>query len=313
ELAAFFQSLGPSLEAIDAGLAAPFLLQPPVEDLRQMQESDAYLYRIVVILAGYGRWEAEQHDSCATGIDRLLDAYRLAQQMSADLQASTTAAIPLQALCLAVHRGNCGADDVQTGLSRLTDAGPPFPDAQTLLENDWRRFQLQADNFLDDSVGSERVGLALFGSRRIDKQVNWIVERKGQLIELAGLRPAELEARLPELGESPDHLWYFGDPVNRLRRMNSTYYQTLSAYETTRLVLALELWKKRDGAYPATLDALVPGILEALPPEPFTGSAYRYTPVEDGYRLDTTAPAPGGGQPTPARVEFHGDVAEAVL
>ena len=51
------------------------------------------------------------------------------------------------------------------------------------------------------------------------------------------------------------------------------------------IALALRDHRKTCGAYPQTLDALVPEYLEAVPPDPLTGTAFVYQSDEDGFTL----------------------------
>src|SRR5690606_11926205 len=54
----------------------------------------------------------------------------------------------------------------------------------------------------------------------------------------------------------------------------------------TRLMLALEIYRAERGAYPERLDDLVPGVLAAVPTDPFSGRPY-------AYRLLSAGEAPG--------------------
>jgi hypothetical protein len=52
-----------------------------------------------------------------------------------------------------------------------------------------------------------------------------------------------------------------------------------------KLMLALEIFNRRNGHYPQTLDELVPGVLPEMPLDPCSGRAY-------GYRILTSAEDP---------------------
>jgi len=51
------------------------------------------------------------------------------------------------------------------------------------------------------------------------------------------------------------------------------------------IALALELFKQDRGAYPESLDALVPGYLPALPENPYASGLFTYKRVENDYVL----------------------------
>ncbi len=104
--------------------------------------------------------------------------------------------------------------------------------------------------------------------------------------------PAEgfrLPADLPELKncvwatERPDHLAALG----RSRRAATR----LSAAE---LMAALETYKLEKGAYPATLEELIPGYLTRIPPDSLSPSgSFEYSLKGEGYRLVSKPTGPG--------------------
>jgi hypothetical protein len=65
------------------------------------------------------------------------------------------------------------------------------------------------------------------------------------------------------------------------------------------LTAAVELYGAEQGAYPESLDQLVPRYVPALPEDPFTGEAFSYRPAESGYLLYSAGPdmRDDGGQP----------------
>jgi hypothetical protein len=66
--------------------------------------------------------------------------------------------------------------------------------------------------------------------------------------------------------------------------------------------LTLVEYRRKNGAYPATLAALVPGSLSEVPVDPFTGKPFAYAVQEEGFTLRsageaaTEEPAPPGDQ-----------------
>jgi len=58
--------------------------------------------------------------------------------------------------------------------------------------------------------------------------------------------------------------------------MLSRYLNLRRDVNALRVVVALERHRREHGAYPATIQALVPAYLDALPVDPFTGEEFRY-------------------------------------
>ena len=59
----------------------------------------------------------------------------------------------------------------------------------------------------------------------------------------------------------------------------------VAKYRGTRIVLALELYRRKHKAYPEDLSALVPEFIESLPADPFSNEAFKYLREGDEYRL----------------------------
>lgn len=55
--------------------------------------------------------------------------------------------------------------------------------------------------------------------------------------------------------------------------------------DMTKIALALAVYHREHDAYPASLDALTPGLLETIPPDPFSGKPLVYERRGDGYLL----------------------------
>lgn len=54
------------------------------------------------------------------------------------------------------------------------------------------------------------------------------------------------------------------------------------------IMIALEQYRRAEGAYPGSLDALSPNYLNESRTDPFTGESYRYRITDDGFRLYST-------------------------
>ncbi len=58
-----------------------------------------------------------------------------------------------------------------------------------------------------------------------------------------------------------------------------------SEIEVSKLNLALNVYKKRNGSYPAKLSLLSPSILKEILPDPLTGKPFMYSKTGDSYKL----------------------------
>jgi hypothetical protein len=80
--------------------------------------------------------------------------------------------------------------------------------------------------------------------------------------------------------------WYFkftgyqGGAYGTVFMKHATLEASLLA---TRSGLACRLYKKRNGSYPESLEALVPGILKEVPVDPFTGKPFTYRREGEGF------------------------------
>ncbi len=57
------------------------------------------------------------------------------------------------------------------------------------------------------------------------------------------------------------------------------------SYDVSDLGFGLELYRRKYGAFPKTLDALAPEFIKVVPLDRFNGNALNYRKTEDGYRL----------------------------
>lgn len=66
--------------------------------------------------------------------------------------------------------------------------------------------------------------------------------------------------------------------------------RTSTQVDLALLAIALEVHRLEEGAYPARLEELVPGVLEELPVDPFGPTPYAYRITEDGYLIYSIGP-----------------------
>ncbi|MFH1377734.1 MAG: hypothetical protein ABIH86_03180, partial [Planctomycetota bacterium] len=63
------------------------------------------------------------------------------------------------------------------------------------------------------------------------------------------------------------------------------YVSSISRRNIAIIGLALEIYRIRNGAYPDSLEALVPDILDSIPVDPFTGDNYKYAKTRDSITI----------------------------
>ena len=167
---------------------------------------------------------------------------------------------------------------------------------------------------LADAIGREADSLELWSQRRPSLQDFYTdfvkaVSDTGEAEQLAGSATPEQCRRLlnetvasiREAAPMFDAPFYVFDNIacqqlaagNALSKYIVDSYHGLPECETrcgmqrvgTRLVAAIEEYRRENGVYPDTLDALVPSILPQLPNDPFSGLSFRYAKQFDDYRL----------------------------
>jgi hypothetical protein len=80
-------------------------------------------------------------------------------------------------------------------------------------------------------------------------------------------------------------------------------YETVAMRRAVVVLLALSAHKQREGAYPTSLDELVPSLLDAVPKDPITARPFEYRREGNGFRLlrpaidDSKTPTPYYGSP----------------
>jgi hypothetical protein len=78
--------------------------------------------------------------------------------------------------------------------------------------------------------------------------------------------------------------------LSSIDKVVQNFDQVHMKFNATRIMLALQIYRARRGAYPATLDELAPGILPAIPVDPMNGGPFEYRREGDGYHLSSRGP-----------------------
>jgi hypothetical protein len=89
--------------------------------------------------------------------------------------------------------------------------------------------------------------------------------------------------------------------VIAMDRVPTTADRLITRRDAARIAIALEQYRRAHRAYPATLQLLVPTLLNAVPPDPADGNPLRYTLVENKpliYSIGSDAKDDGGAPAT---------------
>jgi len=78
--------------------------------------------------------------------------------------------------------------------------------------------------------------------------------------------------------------------MNYVDQLDDRLWVSKARYDALQIVLVLKVYKKTHGAYPKTLDELVPAQLDAIPIDPFSGNPVQYEIWGEGYRMYIDAP-----------------------
>jgi hypothetical protein len=99
------------------------------------------------------------------------------------------------------------------------------------------------------------------------ERVKWIRDKE-HLMQLEGVLPFALAAQ-----------------VNRTKIM---HLRALSRVGALRALVAVELHKAEEGAYPESLEALVPDYLNAVPMDPYKEAPFHYERTDEGFTLSAS-------------------------
>jgi len=130
--------------------------------------------------------------------------------------------------------------------------------------------------------------------------VMWALFAKADLAkvyELQVLHTAELSKRRPDLnyiseqtdkilsGQFVEQIYPITYITSGVENFTFIFDKAEARFNLLRATLALYVYRLEKGEYPETLDALVPGYLEAVPYDPFADAPLTYHPQGDSYQL----------------------------
>ena len=161
------------------------------------------------------------------------------------------------------------------------------------------RFQLARSMPGDDNPRAA-LPLALFGAGP------WMAEYRRYMDAAAAW------SKLPWNATPPPHpnRWFaWADEDANLLNLEKCKHLAADAHDRMFLAaLALQAWRAAHGAYPDTLEALVPDILGAVPADPFGNGPLKYRRAGDKYALYSVGPdgQDDGGEPAVQRAKDDG-------
>jgi len=176
-------------------------------------------------------------------------------------------------------------------LGKLRSERPPWTET---LAADWRENLAHQDWLLAESLVDEEVASGFadeYGIHDIEAAIEDL-RRETDLMMGEAVEGARLPLwQWPDLA-SPE---YPGDPflddlVPDQAGVKAAAQVEAALLDGTLLVAALELHRARHPEYPESLAALAPGILDAVPLDPFTGEAFPYERLDGSYTLHSIGP-----------------------
>jgi len=119
-----------------------------------------------------------------------------------------------------------------------------------------------------------------------------LFDRVHDMLQWTELTPVQWQNAMSaqKLSQPPFDLWGIAIETDsfqeRFYDAYTTRWSNAARYDALRVALALKDYKKAHGAYPGTLDALVPDLLDAVPIDPFSGLPIQYVRSGDGYQIN---------------------------
>ena len=86
----------------------------------------------------------------------------------------------------------------------------------------------------------------------------------------------QIKTQLEKIKNEKSHMSLMNNPVNYLFPFRIKTARTNSLIDSTKIILALHIYKNKHGKFPDKLDALVPAILKKIKVDAVSGKAYSY-------------------------------------
>jgi hypothetical protein len=235
--------------------------------------------RLGIATMGYGAVLTHNPETARRGLEVLLDTVRLSRMLvreeGGQMQSRGIEEVAMQAITVGTRKPQCAPhlDWLQAELEKL---GPPFADRLALLHRFWRK----ADNTMTYKQSrSELYGFIRRAEILRDTRYRaraWARHRP--FLEQLVLQPISKFNHLMhsdpavkvDLDNDDTKLWFHIGLIIEATRQDLYFQRTL-------LQVALQRYRQKNAAWPATLDALAPEFIAALPLDPMNNLPFRYS------------------------------------
>lgn len=285
---AYLEACRPLYEQARAAVDKPYFLLGKPTAMSPWEDNDAGFKPLGLSLVTLGAWHLRDRNEPAAGLQILEDTIRLSRLVAQEREARPEdPGVEAEALAelraYARRTDTAGLAQVQALLDRR---GAPYTDRIPLIEAQWR--------MLDNTLAQRIETADLDPERRVamrfllwywQDMAEWIIEHRQEVLGLVEGPPQAFHDYL----ERQDFRWKREErrwgPLYGMWRLIRACAAVESQFQGTRIVVALEQYQRANGAYPATLDLLVPSQLATLPLDPMNGVAYGYRVEGAAYRL----------------------------
>jgi hypothetical protein len=249
------------------------------------------IYDLAHILLCKGLVEGQSQETLQEAFDLLIDAVRLTRLASEEVRLFSPfpriESDALQQITVIAQTTN-RPEDLEYLQARLEAIGAPYPDPRQDLEDWWRWLDdtLEAPLPVDSDDMGPRIGIR-FLLWRLQARMKEIARDKDKWYDLVVQRPDEVALALEDERSTSRRrpgrdeftpAYQMRLLVNRIARARAAHYATLQA-------IALLRYRLDEGAFPDTLDALVPQYLPELPKDPYTDAPFCYLKTETGCQV----------------------------
>jgi hypothetical protein len=156
---------------------------------------------------------------------------------------------------------------------------------RTLEDIDWDEVLRTGNRWYDRVAGTLRIKDRRLREKQLDQIEQDLRKIKQDLVDSGGLGKVFLTARSAQARGK-----LLGDTLITLiipaaRKVNSATDRTEQLQRNLQVAFALQAYQREHGRYPEKLEALVPGYLERIPGDLFSGKALIYRQAQSAYLL----------------------------
>ncbi len=294
---AYFEQASPALEKMREGLAADYYLLPEIGDMTMDMGYLSGWRELARVLAAQAKWY-ESQGKYDEAMNNYLCTARLGRVVGSDgllvhgLVGSQVTPIGLEGMNSSVHSYH-DPELLRNAVKTLKEIHENEAPLSTIFEFDFRaldkniwsdHYEVGLQDYMQSPSYSNEIdaALGLVGYRinclrfRLNSGAYW-----DEFLQVVDLPLLEFERRCPV---TP------GDPLSQIlypssERGRTTFARKPAWLRGSILSLAVRLYRVEHGAYPVSLDALVPDYLEELLIDPFSSKPFVYSKAGDDFRL----------------------------